>query len=302
MKVAVVYGGTSLEREVSIKTGKGIIENLDKNKYEVIDFRIDKEEDILKLKDMDIDFVYIALHGTFGEDGKVQAILEILNIPYSGSGVLSSALCIDKDLTKVVVNNAGVRTIPGKLLNKGEIITFDKLNLGNKVILKPNDSGSSIGIYFASSDEELQRGIKEIFKISDRILIEKFIEGDEISVPIIGGKVFPVLKIEPLKDTFFDYKSKYELGGAREFVFEFEKEIQEEINKFTTLAYKALKCKGFARIDYLIENGKIYFIEANTLPGMTITSLLPKSTLSKGYSYSETLDLLIKESINEKNI
>lgn len=299
MRIAVIYGGDSLEKEVSKKTGKGIVENLDKTKYDVVDFEIEKGEDVLKLKDKNIDFAYIALHGSFGEDGKIQAILETLGIPYSGSGVFSSALCMDKNISKVVVSNAGVRTIPGITVRKGEKLYFKDLDLGNKVILKPNDAGSSIGIYFAENDEELEKGINEIFKISDEVVIEKIINGKEISVPIIGGKVFPTVLIEPLKDTFFDFKSKYEENGAKEYVYEFPEKIQKEINEFTEKAYRALKCKGFVRIDYFVENDKVYFIEANSLPGMTPTSILPRSTAHIGYTYSETLDLLIKESLNE---
>ncbi len=299
MKVAVIYGGISSEREVSINTGREISLNLDKNKYEVTEILLDKKEDIFKIIGMDIEFAYIALHGEFGEDGTVQSVLEILNIPYSGPGIMTSSLCIDKDITKAVVRDAGVRVIDGISIKKGEKVEFSKLNLGEKVILKPNKGGSSIGIYFATNQEELEYGLNEVFKIDDEVVIERVITGVEISVPIINGKVYPTVLIEPLKDTFFDYKSKYENGGAREYVYTFEEKIQKEINEFTLKAYNAIKCKGFARIDYLIMDNVVYFLEVNTLPGMTKNSLLPKSTASLGYSYSETLDLLIGASLEK---
>ncbi|NYV27559.1 D-alanine--D-alanine ligase [Streptobacillus felis] len=298
MKIGVIYGGISTEREVSINTGKQIISNLDKNKYEVVEIEISKKEDIFKVVDLNLDFAYIALHGEFGESGDVQAVLETAGIKYSGSGILSSAVCMDKDITKVLVKNAGVRVIDGICVKKGDSINFSDLNLGEKVILKPNRGGSSIGIYFAINQEELEYGLEEIFKLGEEeVVIEEMKKGIEISVPIIAGKVFPTLLIEPLKDTFFDYVSKYENGGAKEYVHFFDDELQKEINDFTEKAYKAVKCKGFARIDYILVDNKAYFLEVNTLPGMTKNSLLPKSTQYMGYSYSETLDLLIEESM-----
>ncbi|WP_066900268.1 D-alanine--D-alanine ligase [Streptobacillus notomytis] len=298
MRIGVIYGGISTEIDVSRNTGKEIIANLDKEKYEVVEIEILKKEDIFKIVDLNLDFAYIALHGEFGESGDVQAILETAGIKYSGSGILSSAICMDKDITKILVKNSGVRVINGKCIKKGEVVKFSELNLGEKVILKPNRGGSSIGIYFATNDEELEYGIGKIFELGEEeVLIEEMKVGIEISVPIIAGKVFPTILIEPLKDTFFDYTSKYENGGAKEYVYFFEENLQNEINDFTIRAYKAVKCKGFARIDYILVGNKAYFLEVNTLPGMTKNSLLPKSTLYMGYSYSETLDLLIKESM-----
>lgn len=299
MKIAVIYGGISSEREVSINTGKEIINNLDKSKYEVIGLELKKAEDIFKLRDMNVDFVYIALHGIFGEDGRVQAILDSMNIPYSGCGVLSSAMSMDKNISKLIVKNNGVRVIDGISVRKGDKINFSDLNLGDKVILKPNSGGSSIGINFATNQEEFEKALNEIFLIDDEALVERIMKGIEISVPIIKGKVFPTILIEPLKDTFFDYKSKYENGGALEYVHEFEKELQNEIDDFTRKIYKSLKCKGYARVDYILVDNRAYFLEINTLPGMTKNSLLPKSTLSKGYSYTQTLDLLIEASTND---
>lgn len=260
---------------------------------------MEKAEDIFKLRDMNVDFVYIALHGIFGEDGRVQAILDSMNIPYSGCGVLSSAMSMDKNISKLIVKNSGVRVIDGISVRKGDKINFSDLNLGDKVILKPNSGGSSIGINFATNQEEFEKALNEIFLIDDEALVERIMKGIEISVPIIKGEVFPTILIEPLKDTFFDYKSKYENGGALEYVHEFEKELQNEIDDFTRKVYKSLKCKGYARVDYILVDNRAYFLEINTLPGMTKNSLLPKSTLSKGYSYTQTLDLLIEASTND---
>ena len=302
LRIGVVRGGISTEREVSLNTGAEILANLNRDKYEVFDIVLDNKEEIIdKLKELNLDFVYIALHGLFGEDGKIQAVLESLGIAYSGPGVMTSAICIDKELTKRLVAGKGVRVAKGISVVKGETISFEtvKEKLGNRVVVKPNKGGSSIGVSFVENQAELEKALELVFSTDNEALIEEVLSGVEISVPVINGKVFPTLKIEAVAGDYFDYESKYSEGGAREFVFEFEKKIQDEINKFAFDSYNAVKCQGFSRIDFMVVNGDTpYFIEVNTLPGMTAASLLPKSTASKGYSYSETLDLLIESSIN----
>lgn len=304
LKIGVIRGGISTEREVSLKTGKEIVNNLNKDKYEVYDIVIDSEREVFeKLKNLSLDFVYIALHGIFGEDGRIQSILEGLGIKYSGSGVMSSAVCMDKEMTKRIVSSYGVRVAKGVSIRRGEKADFNEIRerLGDRVVVKPNSGGSSIGVSFVTSQEELDKGLDLVFSMDREALIEETLKGVEISVPVIDGKVFPTLKIEAVAGDYFDYESKYADGGAREFVYEFDKEIQEEIDKFASDSYYAMKCEGFSRIDFMIVNGNTpYFMEVNTLPGMTAASLLPKSTASKGYSYSETLDLLIEASLKAR--
>lgn len=304
LKVGVVRGGISTEREVSLKTGSEIVANLDREKYEVFDIVIDKKEEVVeKVKDLGLDFVYIAMHGIFGEDGKIQAIFESLGIAYSGPGVMTSAVCMDKELTKKIVATYGVRVAKGISVRNGESIDFETIRkeLGDRVVVKPNSGGSSIGVSFVENEEELQKGLDLVFTMDKEALIEEVLKGVEISVPVINGEVFPTLKIEAVAGDYFDYESKYADGGAREFVFEFEPKIQQEINKFAKDSYYAMKCEGFSRIDFMVVNGDTpYFMEVNTSPGMTAASLLPKSTASKGYNYSQTLDLLIESSINVK--
>lgn len=304
LRVGVIRGGISTEREVSLKTGNEIVNNLNRDKYEVFDIVIDSEREVFeKLKDLNLDFVYVALHGIFGEDGRIQSILESLGIKYSGSGVMTSAVCMDKEMTKRIVASYGVRVAKGMSLRKGESISFDTVRekLGNRVVVKPNSGGSSIGVSFVENQAELEKALEIVFDIDKEALIEETLKGVEISVPVIDGEVYPTLKIEAVAGDYFDYESKYADGGAREFVYEFEKEIQEEIDKFAADSYYAMKCEGFSRIDFMVVNGNIpYFMEVNTLPGMTAASLLPKSTASKGYDYSETLDLLIEASMKAR--
>ena len=303
LRVGVIRGGISTEREVSLATGNEIVNNLNRDKYEVYDIVMNSEREVYeKLKDLEPDFVYIALHGIFGEDGRIQAILESMGIKYSGSGVMTSAVCMDKEMTKRIVSGYGVRVAKGISVRKGEKISFEnvKEKLGERVVVKPNNGGSSIGVSFVGNQEELDRGLELVFSMDKEALIEEILKGVEISVPVIAGKVYPTLKIEAVAGNYFDYESKYSDGGAREFVFEFEKEIQEEIDRFAKDSYYAMKCEGFSRIDFMVVDGTTpYFMEVNTLPGMTAASLLPKSTASKGYSYTETLDLLIESSLKK---
>jgi len=303
LKVGVIRGGVSTEREVSMNTGNEIIKYLNRNKYEVFDVVINSEREVFeKLENLNLDFVYIALHGMFGEDGRIQAILESLGIAYSGPGVMSSALCMDKELTKKIVETYGVRTAKGVAIRRGEEYNFQEIKekVGNRIIVKPNSGGSSIGVSFVETEEEFKKALKLVYTMDKTALVEEVLPGTEISVPVINGKVFPTLKIEAVAGDYFDYESKYAEGGAREFVFEFPEEIQKEIDKFAYDSYYALKCEGFARVDFMVVGDKPYFMEMNTLPGMTAASLLPKSTASKGYNYVETLDLLIEASINIK--
>ncbi|MDO5088373.1 MAG: D-alanine--D-alanine ligase [Leptotrichiaceae bacterium] len=303
LKVGVIRGGVSAEREVSLNTGSEIVKNLNKEKYDVFDIVINSEKEIFeKVKGINPDFVYIALHGAFGEDGRVQAILESMGIAYSGPGVMSSAVCMDKEMTKKIVSSYGVRVAEGISVRKGETADFKNISekLGSRIVVKPNSGGSSIGVSFVENQEELEAALDLVFDMDREALIEEVLKGTEISVPVINGEVYPTLKIEAVAGDYFDYESKYSAGGAREFVFEFEKEIQQEIDKFAGDSYYAMKCEGFARIDFMVVGNKPYFMEVNTLPGMTAASLLPKSTASKGYNYSQTLDLLIEASMKIK--
>ena len=298
-RIGVIRGGISTEREVSLKSGEGIIKELDKNKYDVKDIILNNEEDIFNSLE-NVDFVFLALHGKFGEDGKIQAILDTLNIPYTGCGMLSSALCMDKDLTKHVIKDYSIRTAKWLTVRKGESYDYDKIcsYLGNEIIAKPNSGGSSVGVHFISKKEDLDDALEDIFQMDKEAIIEEVLKGVEISVPIINGIVYPTLCIEPKAGTFFDYASKYQSGGANEYVVEFEKDIQDEINEFTKKAFYAVKCEGYARIDYILKDNKAYLMEINTLPGMTATSLVPKSLKHLGVSYSELLDKLIEVSID----
>ncbi len=297
MRIGVIMGGISSEREISLKSGNSIIENIDKNKYEVVAVVIDKKEDIIN-KTRDIDFALLALHGQFGEDGTVQAVLQTLGIPYSGCGPLSSAMCMDKDVSKSILEAAGIRTAPWINLRKNDEVDFDKINqLGYPVVVKPTHGGSSVATFIVKEEKDIKNCVEEAFKWDSEVMIEKFIKGDEITCPVYGDKMFPVIAIKPNAE-FFDFTSKYQDGGAQEVVVELEKKLHEEVEKMALQTYKALKCEVYARVDMIVtEQGIPYILEVNTLPGMTKNSLIPKSAAALNIEFSKLIDMIIEDSM-----
>lgn len=302
MKVGVIMGGISSEREISLNSGESILENIDTSKYDVCKIVIDKKEDIInKVRDEKIDFALLALHGQFGEDGTVQSVLQCLNIPYSGCGPLSSAACMDKDMTKSLLKAAGVRTAPWINVRSVEEIDYDKIEeLGYPVVIKPTHGGSSVATFIIKDKSEVLHAVEEGFKWDTEVMIEKFIKGEEITCPIFNDKMYPVLAIKP-KSEFFDFESKYQDGGADEFIINLEEDLHEEVEKMALLTYRALKCSVYARVDMIVTEDKVpYILEVNTLPGMTKNSLFPKSAAGINISYSGLIDDIIETSLKEK--
>jgi D-alanine--D-alanine ligase len=285
MKIGVIMGGISSEREISLKSGNSIIENIDKKKYEVVPVVIDNKEDIIT-KTKGIDFALLALHGQFGEDGTVQSVLQTLGIPYSGCGPLSSAMCMDKDVSKSILEAAGIRTAPWVNLRKDDKVDFNEINkLGYPVVVKPTHGGSSVATFIVKEERDIEGCVIEAFKWDNEVMIEKFI------------KMLPVIAIKP-KSEFFDFASKYQDGGAEEIVVELEKTLHEEVEKMALETYKALKCEVYSRVDMIVtEQGIPYILEVNTLPGMTKNSLIPKSAAALNISFSKLIDMIIEDSM-----
>ena len=300
MKVGVIMGGISSEREVSLNSGKSILENIDKNKYEIVPIVIDKKEDIIN-KVQGIDFALLALHGKFGEDGTVQSVLQTLDIPYSGCGPLSSALCMDKDLTKRVLKEHNIRVAKWINVRSIEEIDYEAIEeMKYPVVVKPTNGGSSVATFIIKKPEDIENAVLEGLKYDTEVMIEEYIKGDEITCPVFENVMFPVVAIKP-KTEFFDYTQKYAAGGADEFVIELEKDLHNEVEQMALDTYKALKCAVYSRIDMIVtEEGVPYILEVNTLPGMTSTSLFPKSAEAKGISYAGLLDMIIETSMKEK--
>lgn len=302
MKVGVIMGGISSEREISLNSGESILENIDKNKYDVVKIVIDKKEDIInKVREEKIDFALLALHGQFGEDGTVQSVLQVLDIPYSGCGPLSSAACMDKDMSKSLLKAAGIRTAPWINLRSVEEIDYEEIEkLGYPVVIKPTHGGSSVATFIIKEKDEVLHAVEEGFKWDSEVMIEKFIKGEEITCPVFGNEMYPVVAIKPNSE-FFDYEAKYKDGGADEFVINLEENIHNEVEKMALDTYRALKCAVYARVDMIITEDKVpYILEVNTLPGMTKNSLFPKSAAGKNISYSGLIDDIIEASLKEK--
>ncbi|HSP47365.1 MAG TPA: D-alanine--D-alanine ligase [Clostridiaceae bacterium] len=302
MKIGVIMGGISSEREVSLNSGREILNNMDKERYEPVEVLLDRKDDIYS-KVEGIDFALLALHGKYGEDGTVQAILNSLDIPFSGCGVLSSAMCMDKDITKTILRQKEIRTADWTIIRSMDELVEERIaSLGYPVVVKPNSGGSSVATFICKDFDEVRAGVEEGFGYDTEIMVEKFIKGDEITIPILGGEALPTLIIKAQKGSFFDYKSKYEDDGAVEEIIELPEALQKEVNQMARDAYAALKCEVYARIDFMVKDGVPYLLELNTLPGMTKNSLFPKSARGVGLSYKDLISRIIQISMENQGI
>lgn len=298
-KVGVIMGGVSSERQVSLMTGKEMMANLD-DKYEAVPIELNSTEELIdKVKGIDI--ALLALHGKYGEDGTVQGTLETLGIPYTGSGVLSSSLCMDKELTKKIIRFEGLAT-PDWML----IASLDELDtaeagrrLGYPVVVKPNTGGSSIGVQIADGPDRLRQAVADALAWDREVLLEQLIAGDEITCAVLNGTLLPTVSIKA-KAHFFDYSSKYCDGGAEEEVIELPEPFGTAVREAALRIYQAMKCSVYARIDMMLADGIPYVLEVNTLPGLTKNSLLPKSAKAAGLSYSRLLDEIITHSLRAR--
>ncbi len=321
LKVAVLMGGTSAEREVSLSTGRQILNALDPEKYTVYALdtasgqkflppgitqplgllhAADGTTEITALPQLPLasekpDVVFIALHGKGGEDGTVQGMLEVLGLRYTGSGVLASALAMDKTMSKRVLAAAGVRMPEGMTLPRGSRMQPGALPL--PLIVKPNAQGSTLGMTVVHQESELDAATVFAFQYDDTVLIEQFITGTEITVPILGNdrlEILPIVEIVP-NGGFYDYKAKYTAGETDEIVPARVSElVAAEARRIAKVCHQALGCRGMSRTDMIVTgSGEIYTLELNTIPGMTPTSLLPRSAEAANYSFPQLLDKLI---------
>ncbi|GAA0704678.1 D-alanine--D-alanine ligase [Paraclostridium ghonii] len=298
MKIAVIMGGISSEREVSLKSGEEVFNNIDRNRYEAVKIVLNDKKDIFTKLTDDIDFAFLALHGKFGEDGCVQSILEAMDIPYSGCNPLTSALCMDKNMTKKILRDSNLPTAPWTVVRKIEDIDYEEIEkIGYPVFIKPNSGGSSVATFLIKSKEEVLDAVKKGLKVDDCVMIEKYIKGGEYTSFILNGEVFPTISIKANSE-FFDFESKYSLNGATEEVVYLEKELQEKLNEISKVCWEAFNCKAYVRVDVIISDEVPYVLELNTLPGMTQTSLIPRSAKANGIGFSDLIDKIIQYSLN----
>lgn len=310
VRVVVLYGGDTAEREVSLRTGRGIMEALRAKGYDVvgIDFRPTREC-LARLVQLQADVVYIALHGRYGEDGRLQGFLDLLGVPYVGSGVLASALAMDKARTKTLARQAGIRVAPDRVIRREELdrVTPAALahELGLPLVIKPNREGSTVGLTVAQREEEIGSGLEQAARYDDTILVETFVPGVEVTVGVLGDEqpvALPVIEIVPRKNFYYDYESKYAPGGSEHIIpARITPEAERKVREWAVEAYRLLGCQNYARVDFIVpkDGSDPVLLEVNTLPGMTETSLFPDAARAYGLSYPDMVDRLIQLALHK---
>lgn len=295
MKIGVVMGGISSEREISLNSGKEIMKYIDSDKYDVVPVVIDKKEDIVE-KSKGLDFAFIALHGKFGEDGEVQSVLQTLDIPYSGCGPLTSGICMDKDVTKRMLKSADINTADWINVTKIDEIDYEAVEkMGYPVFVKPNSGGSSVATNLIKSKEGLKEAVELALKYDKEVMIEQYIKGEEITCCMLNEKMLPVIAIKP-NGEFFDLKCKYD-GSSEEVIVDLEEKLHKQVEEMALGCWKVLKCDVYVRVDMIVKDSIPYVLELNTLPGMTKNSLFPKSANAVNMSFSDLLDVMIQDSL-----
>jgi len=306
LTIALLAGGISSEREISLQSGDQVHEALDKKKFDVI--RYDPKTDLNRLvaEAPNIDAALIILHGPYGEDGTVQGLLDLLDIPYQGSGVLGSAIAMNKLVSKHLYERFGLPVPPYIVIQHNNAIDPEEYleRLGMPLVVKPVKGGSSVGISIVKSKESLKNAVDEAFTHDDTVLIESYIDGIELTGGVIGNKnleALPIIEIIPDKEhEFFDYEAKYTAGITREICpARIDEDLTVKAQTYAKMAHSSLFCKGYSRTDMILKKREIYIIETNTIPGMTATSLLPLAARSAGIGFSQLLDRLIELSIEE---
>jgi len=306
LTIALLAGGISSEREISLKSGDQVYEALDKKKFDVI--RYDPKTDLNRLvaEAPNIDTALIILHGPYGEDGTVQGLLDLLDIPYQGSGVLGSAIAMNKLVSKQLYERFGLPVPPYIVIQHNNAIDPEEYleRLGMPLVVKPVKGGSSVGISIVKSKKSLKNAVDKAFTHDDTVLIESYIDGIELTGGVIGNKnleALPIIEIIPDKEhEFFDYEAKYTAGITREICpARIDEDLTVKAQTYAKMAHSSLFCKGYSRTDMILKKREIYIIETNTIPGMTATSLLPLAAGAAGIGFSQLLDRLIELSIEE---
>ncbi len=302
IRVALLAGGRSGEREVSLQGALGVEKALDPNKFRVT--RYDPATDLATLAQdaPSIDVAFILLHGPYGEDGTVQGYLDLLDIPYQGSGVLGSAMAMDKNMAKIMYRLHGLPVAEWEMACPEDGLAPERLlaRLQLPLVIKPVRAGSSLGMSIATTVEELAAGISTAYEHDSQVMVEQFIKGREITGGVLGNAELTALslvEIIPNKEfLFFDYTAKYQPGASRELCpAPISEELTEKARNLALAAHQALRLRGYSRTDMILtEEGDIYILETNTIPGMTPTSLLPQAAAAYGLDFSQLLERLIE--------
>lgn len=306
IRLALLYGGVSSERQVSLNSAKQVFEALDKAKYDITKYDTKTDLKQLVIDAEKIDAALIILHGPFGEDGTVQGLLDLLDIPYQGAGVLGSSMAMNKLVAKRLYDGAKIPTPSYLSFFMNDKIDISEITgaLGLPLVVKPVCAGSSVGMTIVKERSDLEDAISLGFEHDDCILIEKYIKGIELTCGVLGNdelEALPIIEIVPGKGhEFFDYDAKYVAGETKEICpARVDEATTKKVQALAVKAHKALFLKGYSRTDFIFSNNELTVLESNTIPGMTATSLYPQSAQVAGYSFSQLLDKLIQLSINE---
>jgi len=327
-RVALLVGGTSPEREVSKMSGKGVLQALKALQYptKIIDpayglNQPKEEEQFFSEKDFaeisnqncidainsksldDVEIVFSALHGKWAEDGTIQTLLELRGLKYTGSKVLASALAMDKEMSKVVMKQAGVQTadwisVTNQNIDSELITNQIKNKFGFPCIIKPNDQGSTVGLTLVTKESEINDAIRLALKFSSKALVEKYVPGRELTVAILLSEALPVLEIVP-KSGMYDYKHKY-TSGMSEYIVpaNIPDDVAKQAQQQALTAFHSIGCEGYSRVDFRLDNNNdLFCLEVNTLPGMTATSLVPKAAKAAGISFEELIKKIIQQAL-----
>lgn len=303
LRICVLKGGKSEEREISLKSGKAVEEALQKLGYSTFSIDPKQPAKIWSLGEERVDVVFIALHGRGGEDGTVQGWLEMLEIPYTGSGVLASALAMDKKSARKIWESEGLKQPVYQIIEKNSLSNFN-LKLFPPLIVKPGRSGSTLGVSLIREEKELKAALKEAFKYNgEYAIVEEYIQGRELTVGIIDDpqpRALPVIEIVP-EGAIYDYKTKYTEGVCRYIVpAPLPTTEYKKAQKVALKAYKSLGCRDFARVDMIWRKGEVYILEVNTIPGMTGISLLPRAAKAEGIEFHQLVDKIVQQALRRK--
>lgn len=317
IRVGVLRGGPSNEHEVSLKTGENVLEFLPKEKYQSIDILLDRNGKLfvngssIKFQQLHYlaDVIFNSLHGCFGEDGKIQRLLDDIKMPYTGSGSVASALGMNKVLSRGSFQRAGLKIPRAFVIREDNSIENEAMKIFHKLsppwVVKPVSGGSSIGVKIIRNFHDLMSAIKGMFDIDTAVIIEEFIKGREVTCGVLDGfrgeeyYALPVIEIlPPAQKSFFDYECKYDGSTSEICPAPFDLGTKKEIERSARLAHQTLGCSGYSRSDMIVSSRGIYLLELNTLPGLTSESLLPKSAEAVGLSFPSLLDHILQISLS----
>lgn len=299
VKVALLFGGKSSERDISIMSAQSVAKGLRECGFDVVEIDTGQPRYIDKLEQMAPDVVFNCLHGRGGEDGCVQGVCMELEIPFTGSGVLASALAMDKAKTKVFYDKAGLHTAKAWIITDGKRVDYHSVQkmLGDKVVLKPACEGSAFGVSIVDNEQDFEKALDLALSLDNEVVIEQFITGTEITVAVLGNDdvmSLPVIEIVP-RNEFYDFDSKYSQGGADHICpARLSEEVTKSCQEAGIAAHKVLGCRGVSRTDMIVDkNGTPWLLETNTIPGMTSTSLIPDAARSMGIEFKDLCKLIV---------